>query len=159
MHRLSQLVNKDLRDGKAALKEEELILIPKQGRDLSIAKGQRLITLLLISGKGLKRALAKWLGETSLIRGQFRESQAGGILGRSTIDMALRILANLEMKQEGKNSYKAQKTLIYIDVKGAFNAAKKDFIYKILRDKGVPNNIVKLIINFISDRIVYPRRG
>jgi phosphoribosylaminoimidazole-succinocarboxamide synthase len=49
--------------------------------------------------------------------------------------------------------------LVYIDVKGAFNTVKKDFIYKILRDKGVPNNIVRLVVDFISNRTVYPRRG
>ena len=75
------------------------------------------------------------------------------------MDIALRILADLEIKQEGKNSYKTQKTLVCINIKGAFNAAKKDFIYKILRDKKVPNNIIQLVVNFISDRIVYPRRG
>jgi hypothetical protein len=48
---------------------------------------------------------------------------------------------------------------VCIDIKGAFNAAKKDFIYKILRDKEVPNNIVWLVVDFISDRTVYPRRG
>jgi len=51
-----------------------------------------------VTGKGLERALAKWLGETGLKRGWFRENQAGGILGRSTTDIALRILANLEIK-------------------------------------------------------------
>jgi len=58
------------------------------------------------------------------------------------IDIALKILADLEIKQEGKNSYKTWKTLVCIDIKEAFNVAKKDFIYKILRDKKVPNNIV-----------------
>jgi hypothetical protein len=159
MRRVAYLVNKDLGEGRASLKEAELVLVPKQGRDTSTAKGWRPITLLLINGKGLKRALARWLGETGLARGWFGENQAGGIPGRSTTDVALRILADLEMKQEGVNRHKAWKTLVCIDIKGAFNAAKKDFIYKILRDKGVPNNIVRLVVDFISDRTVYPRRG
>ena len=39
-----------------------------------MAKGQRLITLFLINGKGLKRALAKQLEETKFIKGQFSKN-------------------------------------------------------------------------------------
>ena len=46
-----------------------------------------------------------------------------------------------------------------IDIKGAFNVAKKDFIYKILKDKKVPNNIMQLVVDFINNRTVHPRRG
>jgi len=56
------------------------------------------VALLLTTGKGLKRALAKWLRETGLIKGWFRENQAGGIPGRSITDVALRIIADLEIK-------------------------------------------------------------
>jgi len=61
----------------------------------------------LINGKRLKRALARWLGETGLIRDWFGENQVGGISGRSIIDMALKMLADLEIKQEDMNRYKA----------------------------------------------------
>lgn len=46
-----------------------------------------------------------------------------------------------------------------IDIKGAFNAVRKDYIYKVLRDKGVLENIIKWTIDFISDREIYLRRG
>jgi hypothetical protein len=66
---VTYLVNKDLREGKATLKEAELVLVPKQGRDTSTVKGWRLITLLPVTSKGLERVLVKWLGETRLERG------------------------------------------------------------------------------------------
>jgi len=56
------------------MRDVELVLIPKLGKDLSIVKGWRLVALLLIIGKGLKRALAKWLRETGFIKGWFREN-------------------------------------------------------------------------------------
>ena len=56
----------------------------------------------------------------------------GGILGRSIMDVAFRIIADLEMKQEGKNSYKTWKMLVCMDVRGAFNMVKKDYVYKVL---------------------------
>jgi len=46
-----------------------------------------------------------------------------------------------------------------MDVKGAFNAVKKDYMYKVLRDKGVLENIMKWTVDFISDREIYLRRG
>jgi len=48
---------------------------------------------------------------------------------------------------------------VLIDIKGAFNAVRKDYIYKVLRDKGVLENIIKWTIDFISDREIYLRRG
>ena len=49
---------------------------------------------------------------------------------------------------------------MFIDVKGAFNKAKKGNLYKVLRDKGLPKNIVKWIVDFISSRtITLKRRG
>lgn len=159
INKVHRLVNKDLREGKASMRDAELVLIPKLGRDSSTAKGWRPVALLPTTGKGLERALAKWLGETGLTKGWFGENQAGGIPGRSTTDVALRMMADLEMKQEGKNSHKAWKTLVCMDVRGAFNAAKKDYVYKVLRDKGVPENVVKLAVDFMSNRTVHPRRG
>jgi len=51
------------------------------------------------------------------------------------------------------------KAVVLIDVKGAFNIVRKDYVYKVLRDKGVPENIIKWTIDFISDREIYLRRG
>jgi hypothetical protein len=39
IYKVTYLVNKDLREGKATLKEAKLVLIPKQGRDTSMVKG------------------------------------------------------------------------------------------------------------------------
>ena len=59
INKVYYLVNKDLKEGKAFIRDVELVLIYKLGRDLSMIKGWRLVALLLITGKGLKRALAK----------------------------------------------------------------------------------------------------
>jgi len=48
---------------------------------------------------------------------------------------------------------------VFIDVKGAFNKVKKGNLYKVLRDKGLPENIVKWIVNFISSKIITLKRG
>jgi len=51
------------------------------------------------------------------------------------------------------------KVIILIDVKGAFNIVRKDYRYKVLRDKGVPENIIKWTVDFISNRKIYLKRG
>jgi len=39
INKVYRLVNKDLREGKASIRDIELVLIPKLRRDLSTAKG------------------------------------------------------------------------------------------------------------------------
>jgi len=48
---------------------------------------------------------------------------------------------------------------VFIDIKGAFNEVKKGNLYKVLRDKGLPKNIVKWTVNFISFRTITLKRG
>jgi len=153
--KVTRLVNKDLRAGRASMKEAELVLIPKQGKDASTVKGWRPVSLLSVVSKGVERAVAGWLGTTGLVEGWFGQGQAGGIPGRSTTDIVLRMLAEVE-KDEDVDSWKA---VVLMDVKGAFNAARKDYVYKVLRDKGVLENIVKWTVDFMSDREIFPRRG
>jgi len=47
---------------------------------------------------------------------------------------------------------------VFIDVKGAFNKVKKGNLYKVLRDKGLPKNIIKWIVDFISSRTITLKR-
>jgi len=47
---------------------------------------------------------------------------------------------------------------VFINIKKAFNIARKDYIYKVLRDKGILENIIKWTINFISNREIYLKR-
>jgi len=49
--------------------------------------------------------------------------------------------------------------VVFIDIKGAFNKIKKGNLYKVLRDKGLPKNIVKWFMDFMSLKIVTFKRG
>jgi len=48
---------------------------------------------------------------------------------------------------------------VFIDVKEAFNKVKKGNLYKVLRDKGLPKNIIKWIVDFISSKTITLKRG
>ena len=48
---------------------------------------------------------------------------------------------------------------MFIDVKEAFNKVKKGNLYKVLRDKGLPKNIIKWIVDFISSKTITLKRG
>jgi len=50
----------------ATIKEAKVLLIPKHGRDPSIVKGWRPISLLSVVAKGVERAVAEWIGEKGL---------------------------------------------------------------------------------------------
>ena len=49
--------------------------------------------------------------------------------------------------------------MVFINIKEAFNKVKKGNLYKVLRDKGLPKNIIKWFVDFISLKIVTPKRG
>jgi len=57
--RLTELVNQDLDEGVATIKEVNVLLILKYRRDLSMTKGWRPISLLLVVAKGVERAVAE----------------------------------------------------------------------------------------------------
>ena len=66
MDKLTALVNQDLDDRVAIIKEVEVLFIPKYSRDPSIVKGWRPISLLLVVAKGVERAMAEWIEEKGL---------------------------------------------------------------------------------------------
>ena len=70
--KIYRMFNKVLVRGVHPFKEAKVVLLQKVGRDLSIVKGQRPISLLLVLGKGLERAVAIRLGRQGLKEGQFR---------------------------------------------------------------------------------------
>ena len=70
-------------------------------------------------------------------------------------DIILKILVEVEKDKD----VDSQKVVVLIDVKGTFNIVRKDYIYKVLRDKGVLENIIKWTIDFISDKKIYLKRG
>ena len=157
MDRLTELVNQDLDEGVATMKEADVLLIPKHGRDPSTTKGWRPISLLSVMAKGVERAVAEWMGGKGLEQGWFGPNQAGGIPGRSTTDIILKMLDSIERHDNvKKNPWRA---VVFMDVKGAFNEAKKGNLYKVLRDKGLPENIVKWTVDFMSSRTITPKRG
>jgi len=47
---------------------------------------------------------------------------------------------------------------VFIDIKGVFNKVKKGNLYKVLRDKGLPKNIVNWIVDFMSFRTITLKR-
>jgi len=57
--KLTALVNQDLDNRVATIKEAKVLFILKYSRDLSIVKGWRLISLLLVVVKGVERAIVE----------------------------------------------------------------------------------------------------
>jgi len=57
------------------------------------------------------------------------------------IDIILKMLDSIKRYNNVKKN--PWRVVVFIDVKGVFNKVKKGNLYKVLRDKGLPKNIVK----------------
>lgn len=153
--RVTELFNEALERGDHPFKECEVVLLPKAERDPKKEKGWRPIALLSVLGKGLERAVAKRLGETGIEKGWFGPLQAGGIPGRSAVDLA-RVLTHLVEKKHVNKEYTA---IVLMDVKGAFNAAGPDHMAAALEEVGAPTQAVRWVTSLMTGRTLTPRRG
>lgn len=151
---ITSLFNECLRKGVHPFKESTVTLIPKQGKKTSNPKGWRPIALLSVLGKGLERAVAKRLANEGVLRSWFGPLQAGGIPGRSAVDLARHMVDRIEYTRIRKE-YLA---VILMDVRGAFDAANPAALFNVLRRLGVTESVAQWIFDFTQDRRIKPRR-
>ena len=87
-----------MEQGRHPWNNSKLSLIPKLGRDPSTEKGWRPIAVLPVLGKGMERCIASRLERTGPARGWFGPKQAGGIPGRSAIDICRTVVKEIERR-------------------------------------------------------------
>ena len=114
----------------------------------TIPKAYRVIALLNCLGKVSERILAQRLGflaETSTL---LHPSQMGGRLKKSAIDTALLLSNEIELNRLAKK----KTTVLFLDVKGAFDHVAKNQLITILQKLRLPCSIIAWIASFLSNR-------
>ncbi|KAI3528724.1 zinc knuckle [Colletotrichum abscissum] len=136
-----------------AFKPSITVILPKLNKDdYTSPKAYRPVALLSVVGKLIERIVANRLKKLALEHSDLIPSTQFGLPGKSTTK-ALEHLVNLVQQcwsPIGRAKLKA--TLMTIDITGAYDHVRRFELLKILRQKGVPDWIVRFVWSFLSDR-------
>ena len=132
-----------------AWKHAKTIMVPKPGKDLSIAKNYRPISLLSCLGKLFERLLAGRLSKYLETKGLFNKNQSGYRKGKMSSDHLLRLV---EESHKGFRNNEVTASL-FLDAEAAFDKCWHDGVrYKLKNTLGLPDRIVRVLSSFLTDR-------
>ena len=116
--------------------------------DYTNPKSYRPISLLLTLSKAMEAVVAERISYLVEEHGLLPSNHFGGLKQRSTVD----VLVVLQEKIYQAWRDKKVLSLITFDVKGAFNGVATPVLLERLREKRVPEDLVRRIQSFCSDR-------
>ncbi|APA05858.1 hypothetical protein sscle_01g006280 [Sclerotinia sclerotiorum 1980 UF-70] len=128
-----------------------IVIIPKPNKpDYTNPRSYRPIALLSVLGKGLERLIAKKVSWLALNYQVLANQQLGALPLRSSVDLTTCVTHDIEasLKQGLKT------TLLTMDVKGAFDAVLPGRLVNRLREQGWPNNLVRWVQSFATNRSI-----
>ncbi|KAL5606020.1 uncharacterized protein BROUX77_003213 [Berkeleyomyces rouxiae] len=133
-----------------SFKTAVLVVIPKPGRDKSLPRSYRLISLLSTLGKGLERLVARRLAVQAVELKIIPRAYASAAPRRAAADLTLA----LADKIKGRSRYKETTTFATYDIKGAFDAVKRRQMVRRLRQQGWPTKLIRWVESFLTGREV-----
>ena len=139
--RILQPILQDIWDKETApesWKKGVIVKLPKKG-DLGDCNNWRGITLLSLTSKIYCRIILQRIATT--VDKILRQEQAGFRKGRSCIDHIFVLRQILEQSQEWNSPLYA----VFVDFEKAFDSLHRDSLWKILRNYGIPQKLVKVI--------------
>jgi hypothetical protein len=118
-----------------------------------VPKAYRIITLLNYLSKVLEKIFATRLGYLANTTDLLHYSQIGGRKQRSAIDAALLLLNEIQEQKEARKFKSTTVTsVLFLDIKGAFNYVSKPILLRGLERLGLPKNLVNWVSSFLSTR-------
>lgn len=135
-------------------KKQKLILLKKGNKPLDQTSSYRPLCLLDTMGKLLEGLILRRLeehlkGENSLSNRQF-----GFRKGKSTTDAIMEVITIADTARRGNGGKKGFCALIAIDIKNAFNTVRWEDIFIAMIKKKVPEYLLRIIADYLSDRTV-----
>lgn len=126
----------------------KIVVLRKPGKDPSLPKAYRPISLLSTLGKALESIVATRISYLVEKHHLLPENHFGARAGRSC-EQALNILVEkiYQAWREGKVL-----SLVSFDVKGAYNGVAKNVLLERLREHRIPVPIIRWVANFCSQR-------
>ena len=131
-------------------KASGVILKKPHKKNDSDPKSYRIISLLNCLGKISERIQAKRLAfitenpNSNLLY----FDQIGGRINKSSIDTVLSLVNDIQIEKENKNIT----SVLFLDIKGAFDHISKNQLIKICVKLGLPKSLIYWIISFLSNR-------
>ncbi|KKF92045.1 Endonuclease [Ceratocystis platani] len=129
-------------------KSATMVAIPKPHRDRTLPRSYRLISLLSTLGKSLERAVARKLSTQAVELQIIPVHYASAVPRRAATDLTWK-LADVIM---GESKLKKITSLVTFDIKGAFDAVKKERLIARLRSQRWPESLCKWVASFLTDR-------
>ena len=130
-------------------KHAKTIMIPKPGKDSSLAKNYRPISLLSCIGKIFERLLAGRLSHYLESNGYFNKNQSGYRRGKMSSDHLLRLV------EESHQSFREREVTatLFLDAEAAFDKCWHDGIRHKLREQyKLPSRLIRTLSSFLTDR-------
>jgi len=118
--------------------------------DYSKPKAYRVISLLNCLGKVSERILAQRLSFLAETTSLLHNSQIGSRLYKSAIDAALVLQNEVEVNKANK----LKTSVLFLDVKGAFDHVAKNRLLQVLVQLKLPICLVLWVKSFVEDRII-----
>jgi hypothetical protein len=120
-----------------------IILLKPNKEDYTVPKAYRIIALLNCLSKVLEKIFTTRLGYLANTTDLLYYSQIGGRKQRSAIDAALLLLNEIQAQKEARNFKSTTITsVLFLDIKGAFDYVSKPILLKGLERLGLPKNLV-----------------
>ncbi|KAM3081197.1 hypothetical protein ACMFMF_011951 [Clarireedia jacksonii] len=116
--------------------------------DYSVPKAYRVISLLNCLGKISERILAKRLAYLAETTSLLHNSQIGSRLKKSAIDTALMLAAKIQ------NNIKLKTSVLFLDIKGAFDHVSKNQLLAVLKKLSLPISLIAWVSHFLEDRLL-----
>ena len=132
------------------------VILPKPGKDHTIPKGYRIITLLNCLAKVSEKIIAtrlSYLAENPCQHANTQvldNHQMGGRKQRSAIDAVMNLVHDAQIAYNNGNTL----TCLMMDVKGAFDHVSLEQLIRILKKLRIPENIITWVQCFLSERVM-----
>jgi hypothetical protein len=125
-----------------------VIMIPKPNKDKNNVENYRPISLLSCFGKTFEKIITKRLTNFLLNNNSISKFQCGFLPGRSTEQHLFRL------SQDAHTALKLNQHTgcVLLDVEGAFDCVWTNGLKYKLLDYNLPDNIIRLLSNFLSNR-------
>ncbi|KAL2886028.1 putative double-stranded RNA/RNA-DNA hybrid binding protein [Ceratocystis lukuohia] len=131
-------------------KAATMVAIPKPYRDRRLPRSYRLISLLSTLGKSLERVIARKLSTQAIELRIIPPHYASAVPRRAATDLTWK-LADVIV---GESKLKKITSLVTFDIKGAFDAVKKERLIARLRSQLWPESLCRWVASFLTDRQV-----
>ena len=134
-------------------KQANGIMLTKPGKDATLAKNYRTISLLAATGKLFERILNARLMCHLQQEKFFNDWQRGYLPGKHSSEILFRLTEEIEYSKNSRRS-SWHTTVVSLDVEKAFDAVWHDGLRYKLMQIGLPPGICRILSSFLSERTV-----